>query len=381
MNFHLYPSSFKNESRIEKISQSISKCNIFSSIILIGTNEHGTPSSRKISENVEVKLFGITNRHYKILGKVLVFIIWYFSVLWYLRSKSVKCVNAHSLSCLPLGIIIKLISGCKLVYDTHELETETKSQKGLRKGIAKFIEKNCIGYVDQTFVVSESIASWYEEQYCIHRPTVVLNVPFLSEELKSNYFREKFGIRASKKIIIYQGDLSYGRGVEIILNCFLKKRNDSCVVIFMGDGDLREKIISASNASDSIFFHDFVSPKDILRYTSSADIGVSLIENTCLSYYYCLPNKFFEYAMAGLPVIVSNVVELSKIVNLAKNGVVSECIGERCFDDAIEEILNLDLVQLGINSRKIAEKNCWDIQEVKIFEIYKEKLFKLKRYS
>jgi glycosyltransferase involved in cell wall biosynthesis len=277
---------------------------------------------------------------------------------------------------LPLAIIIKLISGCKLVYDTHELETETKSQNGLRKRIAKFTEKNCIAHVDHIFVVSESIASWYEEEYCIRRPTVVLNVPFLTEELKSNYFREKFGIQASKKIIIYQGDLSFGRGVETILNCFLKKRNDSCVVIFMGNGNLRKKIIGASNSSDSIFFHDFVLPKDIFRYTSSADIGVSLIENTCLSYYYCLPNKFFEYAMAGLPVIVSNVFELSNIVNLAKNGVVSECTGERCFDSAIEEIINLDLVQLGINSRRIAEENCWDVQEVKIFQIYKEELFK-----
>ena len=375
MNIHLYPSSFKNESRIEKLSLSISKCNIFKSIILIGTNEHGIPSNRNIARNVEVKLFGITNSHYKIFGKVLVFILWYFAVLRHLRTKSVKCVNAHSLSSLPLGILIKLISGCKLVYDTHELETETKSQNGLRKRIAKFIEKNCIGYADQIFVVSESIASWYEEKYCIRRPTVVLNVPFVTEEIKSNYFREKFELHASQKIVIYQGDLSYGRGVEIILNCFLKKRSDSCVIIFMGNGDLREKIIGASNASDSIFFHDFVPPKDLFRYTSSADIGVCLIENTCLSYYYCMPNKFFEYAMAGLPVIVSDLVELSKIVKLSENGVISECIGERCFDNAIEEILSLDLVQLGINSRKVAEQNCWNVQEIKIFQIYKEELF------
>ena len=375
MNIHLYPSSFKNESRIEKISLSINKCNIFNSIILIGTKEHGTPSNRKLSRNVEVTLLGIPNNHYKVFGKLLVFTIWYFSVLTYVRSKPVKCVNSHSLSSLPLGILVKLMSGCKLIYDTHELETETKSQSGLRKKIAKLIEKKCINYVDHTFVVSESIASWYEEQYHLRRPTVVLNVPFLTEKIKSNYFREKFGIQNSKKIILYQGDLSYGRGVEAILNCFLKNRIDGCVVIFMGNGDLIEKIESASKSSDSIFAHDFVPPKDLFRYTSSADIGVSLIENTCLSYYYCLPNKFFEYAMAGLPVIVSNVIELSKMVNFAGNGVVSDCTDEHCFGESIDKILRLDLVELGIRSRQIAEQYCWNVQEVKILKIYQEELF------
>jgi glycosyltransferase involved in cell wall biosynthesis len=375
INIHLYPSSFQNESRIEKIAHSIEKCKIFTDIVLIGTKESGIEPTRKIGKNIEIKLFGISNLNYGIFYKMFVFVFWYVSILKYLLFRPIKCINVHSLSSLPLGVICKILKGSVLIYDTHELETETISQSGFRKKFAKFIEKKLIAFSDHVFVVSESIATWYKEQYSIKRPSVILNVPSLTKQQKFNIFREKFPINSNQKILIYQGDLSYGRGVEILLNVFLKRDHNNCVVVFMGNGDLREKIIKASNKSNIIFFHDFVNPKNVYKYTASADIGVALIENACLSYYYCLPNKLFEYAMSGLPVIVSNVYEMAKLVESAKNGVVTKCIGEECFEAAIKDILNKNLTELSLNSRKIAEKNSWDIQEKKLYEIYKKQLF------
>ena len=181
MNIHLYPSSFKNESRIEKIAQSIERCNIFNDIVLIGTKELGVEQTRKIGKNIEIKLFGISNFHYGIFYKMFVFIFWYISILKYVLFRPIKCINVHSLSSLPLGVICKILKGSKLVYDTHELETETISQSRFRKKFAKFIEKKLIPFSDHVFVVSDSIASWYQEQYRIKRPTVVLNVPSLTK--------------------------------------------------------------------------------------------------------------------------------------------------------------------------------------------------------
>ena len=375
INIHLYPSSFQNESRIEKIAHSIEKCKIFTDIVLIGTKESGIELTRKVGKNTEIKLFGISNLNYGIFYKIFVFICWYISIHKYLLFRPIECINVHSLSSLPLGVICKILKGSVLIYDTHELETETISQSGFRKKFAKFIEKKLIPFSDHVFVVSESIASWYQEQYRIKRPTVVLNVPSITKKQKFNIFREKFPIKSSQKILIYQGDLSYGRGVEILLNVFLKRDHNNCVVVFMGNGDLREKIIKASNKSTIIFFHDFVNPKNVYKYTASADIGVALIENACLSYYYCLPNKLFEYAMSGLPVIVSNVYEMAKLVESAENGVVTKCIGKECFEAAIKDILSKNLTKLGLNSRKIAEKNSWNNQEKRIYEIYKKQLF------
>jgi hypothetical protein len=58
--------------------------------------------------------------------------------------------------------------------------------------------------------------------------------------------------------------------------------------------------------------------------TSSADYGLNITENTCLSRYYALPNKIFEYVMARIPIIVSNDYERGRFVKENQIGFVVE---------------------------------------------------------
>ena len=43
-------------------------------------------------------------------------------------------------------------------------------------------------------------------------------------------------------------------------------------------------------------------------------MGLCLFENVCLNHYLYLPNKVFEYMMAGLPMIVSDFPEMAALV-------------------------------------------------------------------
>ena len=63
--------------------------------------------------------------------------------------------------------------------------------------------------------------------------------------------------------------------------------------------------------------------EDLLALTATADFGLSLIEPVSLSYEYCMPNKLFEYMMAGVPVIVSPTVEQRKLVERYGSGIVA----------------------------------------------------------
>lgn len=76
----------------------------------------------------------------------------------------------------------------------------------------------------------------------------------------------------------------------------------------MGYGALQDEIINITKVYKNIFFQPAV-PHNIPDYTSSADVGISSLVDlsSCLSYYYSLPNKIFEYLMAELPIIVPNV--------------------------------------------------------------------------
>ena len=55
------------------------------------------------------------------------------------------------------------LAAALMIYDTHELETETNELRGI-KSLAKIVEFIFINTVDHVFVVSENIADWYKQK-------------------------------------------------------------------------------------------------------------------------------------------------------------------------------------------------------------------------
>ncbi len=140
----------------------------------------------------------------------------------------------------------------------------------------------------------------------------------------------------------------------------------------MGYGALEECVKDISKEHTNIYFHQAVSPEVLLEYTSSADFGISIIEDKCLSYRYCLPNKMFEYFMAELPVIVSNLPEMKRLVEDNSLGVVAKENSTKGLKKAIEEAVLLDQDELQKNIQKVKEIYNWEEQEKVLLDTYKE---------
>ena len=91
-----------------------------------------------------------------------------------------------------------------------------------------------------------------------------------------------------------------------------------CDLVVLGTGVFRtkyEKLASELGITDRIHFLGNIDQKELINYTAGADIGVALIENISKSYYYALPNKLFEYIMANVPVLISDLPQMKKIVD------------------------------------------------------------------
>lgn len=273
-----------------------------------------------------------------------------------------------------IGGIIKNFfnKDAKIVYDAHEYEINdvpNQSQRSIK--IKYYIEKFFIKYADKVITVSDSIANEYVKLYGIEKPALVLNTPSYKEIEKKNIFRETLGIKENQTIFLYQGGLSKGRGIEILLEAFKTIDNENSVIIFMGYGTLENLIQKISKEYKNIYFHKAVSPDVLLDYTSSADFGISTIEDSCLSYRYCLPNKMFEYLMAGIPVIVSNLYEMKRLVEFNKIGTVAKENSPEGLKEAIKEAVKLDKVELKINIQKVKAIYNWEEQEKILLDVYK----------
>ena len=377
-NIHISLTEFRNESRVLKQTKSLIDNDVFSQIQILALGAEGFAENETIDEARSLNRIELKTRSWpkSLPFQILKYLEFLLKVILIIRKEKPQVINIHALSLLPIGVLSKKINNHLLVYDAHELETETNGSRGFRQKLSKWLERKLIKHADMTLVVSESIADWYANEYKMPRPPVVLNAPNKRELETNNHFREQLGIREDQVILLYQGGLMAGRGVHLILDAFKARNDDKVVVVFMGYGELEADIKNAANEYDNIYFFPAVPPNIVLEYTSSADMGISLIENTCLSYYYCMPNKLFEYSMAGLPVLVSNMKDMSELVSQNSMGAVISDFSAAGINKAIDDFLVQDLTSMKANAYRVACENAWEVQEQKMIQTYKDLLRK-----
>lgn len=315
INLHIYLSNFTSETRIFKETTSISKFKLADKIIMIGVMADNLPEVQKLDDVREIHRIKLFMSRFKKNKLVDVIKFIEFSVRVILKYKKLKptFINLHSFAVLPLSFFFKNKNN-KVIYDTHELETEKARLGPKLKVVSKKIERFLIKYIDTIVVVSGSIGDWYKNAY--NKPVYLIrNIPNSSSitTQRDNVLRDYLKISDNDILFIYQGLISYERGIDVLLEAF-KKLPSNKHIVFMGFGESVDLVKEASKSYKNIHFHEAVAYKDISRYSSGADVGLSLILNSCLNHYYCLPNKLFEYVLSGIPVIVSDFPDMKSIV-------------------------------------------------------------------
>ena len=369
---------FKQGKSLTKLSFQVKNVAIWSKGLLTFEEIESIPVYRiklKLKEYLlNTKLFCLIKKYFPFVNILYVLLlIEYVMKIFYSFFQEANILHCYRIRTLPVGIFFKLLStgNKKVVYDAREYEVEANNVQGIIKKIYSLVERICIKWSDEVICVSDSIANEYVRLYNIKKPHVVLNCPpYIKNIQKEDLFRRKFNLPTDTMIFLYQGGLMEGRGIELMLSAFKKVNDKKKVLIFMGYGPLEDIVKDAANSNDNIHYHEAVSPKELLRYTTSADIGMCLIENICLSYYYCLPNKFFEYMMAELPVICSPLFELKKIVDKYKNGLIVK-EDEAKLLSVIDKLTFKDLEQYKQNIPEMKKKYSWEEQEKILTQIYK----------
>lgn len=374
MNIHIYPSPILNETRIQKITKTLVDERFFSEIEIIGKWEPGLSHvesidhCRKILRISSLKIAWLPRG----ISQIVSGITWYSKALKYLLGKKIVCLNCHSLPVLPLCVLVKVIKGCKLIYDTHELESETVSSKGTRRLIYKFAERFLIRSADAICVVGVSIADWYQQTYSLKKVYIVKNIPFAKayQEVPNRILRTRLNIPDNEMIFIYQGLLTPGRGIEITLDAFARA-STSKHVVFLGYGDLKEKVKEYESRHSNIHYHEAVDPSDLGALSAGADVGIVMIESICLSYHLCFPNKLFEYYNSGLPMVASRCPDVASFVVSNKCGWVIDATAT----DLFKFIESLTIQEAKSVRSKLAlsrRKYSWESEAIILTNMYKE---------
>jgi glycosyltransferase involved in cell wall biosynthesis len=368
-NVHVYPNPIAYPTRLEKLTRSIAATTA-RKIVILGIHESHLPYDEFLSEDVVIKrfplVFGAGTR--STFLKVLQAMHFSFRAFCFCICRHVEAVNVHTLSLLPLGVLLKCMKGTTIVYDIHELETEKLHWRGFRRQLGKLVESCLISHVAQVVVVSPSIAEWYKNEYGVDSE-VILNAPqAASPVIPRRLFNDHFGIPHDTLIFLYQGSLGPGRSIELLLDVFRNAVN-RCIV-FLGYGDLENRIRGVASGSRSIFYHPAMPANEILRFTASADVGLALIEDVCLSYRYALPTKFFEYIAAGIPVISSDGVDMKRIIDRYDIGITVADPSYKTLTALVHSLDRRTLSAFRANMRAISQQYTWIREHEKIERIY-----------
>lgn len=236
---------------------------------------------------------------------------------WLLRPDVVHC---HDTMVLPAGVVAKALGASVLVYDAHELESDKAGQTSVLSHATKWIERASWPSINALITVSPSIMTWYRREFDEVPSLCLLNSPEVREPAATEErthtlgLREKLGLDADTPVFIYVGALARGRGIELVLEACLTSETREHVV-FIGDGRLTSHIKEVSERFPRVGYCEPVPHDELVRFIADADGAFCLIEDVSLSDHYCLPNKLFEYAFAGLPVIASRLPDIQRVVD------------------------------------------------------------------
>ncbi|WP_372947028.1 glycosyltransferase [Mariniphaga sp.] len=256
---------------------------------------------------------------------------------------------ANDLDTLPANFLISKLKNRPLVYDSHEFFTEVPElvNRPRVKKIWEWLEQKTVPKLKYAYTVCDSIAKIYTEKYNVHF-RVVRNVPVVAN---SNQNDKKHSVDA-EKIILYQGAVNVGRGLEQAIRAMKMVQNARLVIA--GDGDIRkelEELTAREGLQEKVQFLGRLSIDELVKLTPKADFGLSIEEDIGLNYRYALPNKLFDYIQARIPVLVTNLPEMAAVVNKYSIGRVTSSLVPNHLAKIFLEMLT------DQNSRKIWEQN------------------------
>ena len=224
-----------------------------------------------------------------------------------LVEKAPDVIHANDLNALIPAYIAARKLKCKVIYDSHEVFVENAgvvNHKVIRV-VWMACEKYLIKRVDKMVCVSHAAADYFAKLYGIQKPMVVTNCSLKSERHSSE--KKNCGFE-----VLNHGQYYGGRGYDIMIESIPYLRDYPEIKVAMrGFGSMEEVLRARAKelGDEKVCFYPRVLVQELIPMASRSHVGVAITEPICLNFELSVSNKLFEYASAGLPVIMSDIPE------------------------------------------------------------------------
>jgi len=266
-----------------------------------------------------------------------------------------------------------------LIYDAHEYVAGQPSSVQFPARTRAGLESAAMDHVDAVITVSEMIAERLSNEYRLPvKPTVMLNVPRrLDLAIQcSRHLRRETGVGAATPLGVYSGVLGPSRNLPVVLQAVARVPGVHLAIVCVPSVTCAAAVELAKTAQDlgvnqRIHLLAPVAPEEIVSFVSSASFG--LIPNTAgpVNHQLTLPNKLFEYLLAGLPVAASDLAATRQILTDWQVGCVFDPGDPATIAKGIEQVLrDHDGLAKATRQPDLVKTFMWEGQEAGLAQLY-----------
>ncbi len=299
----------------------------------------------------------------------------------HLARTSTDVYHAHDVKGLPACYIAALLYHKPLIFDSHEIPLDDPKITRWRRlsALAARVLTRMLPRCTRVITTSPLYAREIHNEFHYHPEiTLVRNMPLYREIPKSDRLRQHLGLGPNVRIALYQGNIQANRSLDQLVHAapFL---NPDIVLVMMGRAVESTRIqleglIASKGVADRVKIIPAVPYTELLDWTASADIGLTIFQpGYTRSIRYCLPNKLFEYLMAGLPVLSSQLDAIAGLLETYDVGQVLPSLEPSDVGAAINAMLAdpAALTRMHNNALKAARKEFnWEIEKQRLLELY-----------
>lgn len=297
-------------------------------------------------------------------------------------------IHAHDFITVPAALYCAEQTGAKVIFDAHEIEAD---RVGYNSPISiSTVERDLKRYlpeIDGLIAVNRSALDFYMYNYNLYYTPkeIIYNSPIVkapnTDMAAAIDLRDALSINSHETLFVYTGGIGIGRGVPEITEAMQSVPNTHLCIM----GPQREAILEpymdlvrSLNMEERVHFLPPVPHHAVTETIKSADIGIMFTLPTCLNHLYCLPNKLFESAMAGLPIVGPDLPEIERFVKEEKIGIIAKAGDTVALSEAIAKMAGNPLKYRPSPERlnELQEKWSWPAQEKKLIPFYQRVLKK-----
>lgn len=268
---------------------------------------------------------------------------WVTTADFYLRGVAVvrrvrpEVVQCNDYNTMWIGVAARILFGSAVVYDSHELWPDRNLRPEARWWLVA-CEALFVRVAQRVVMTSPAHAEVVARRYRVPTPVVVRNIPSEASAPPENGARPD----AAGRQAIYVGGLLRNRGLEQAIDALPAANDVRLTLLGPVEPSYRaelEQLATAAGVESRVTFASPVPPGEVVSTLATADVGLALFQPTCLSHRLVLPNKLFEYVLAGLPVVGSDLPMISRFLGEHGVGIAVDPADRAAIARALEEAL------------------------------------------